>query len=105
MSGTTQTNEIATTKVVSVRDRRIARISWWTAWFGLVLGQLHALARFRTDDGKSDLDLPLTGAWAKPADGVFSPLLDWGSPDLVYTTYGKLWLIVFVGFTGMGFVA
>jgi hypothetical protein len=105
MSGTMQTSETAATEVASVRDRRIARFAWWTAWFGLVLGQLHALARYRTDDGKEDLDLPLTAAWAKPADRVLSPLLDWASPDAVYATYGKLWLVVFVGFTAMAFVA
>lgn len=105
MSGTTQASVTETTIVVRVRDRRIARASWWTAWFGLVIGQLHALARFRTEDGESDLDLPLTGVWAKPAEDLFSPLLDWASPDAVYTTYGKLWLVVFVGFTAMAFVA
>ena len=105
MSATTQTSVTETTNVVSVRDRRIARAAWWTAWFGLVIGQLHALARFRTEDGKSDLDLPLTGVWARPAEDLFSPLLDWASPDAVYTTYGKLWLVVFVGFTAMAFVA
>jgi len=105
MSGSTQTSLTAATDVVSVRDRRIARMSWWTAWFGLVLGQLHALARFRTEDGKSDLELPMTAAWAEPADRILSPLLDWAGPDVVYTTYGKLWLIVFVGFTAMAYVA
>ncbi len=74
----------------------IARFAWGAAWFGLLLGLLHALARYRTEDGKADLELPLTAAWAEPAGRALRPLLDWGDPDLVYVTYGKLWLPVFV---------
>ena len=46
---------------------RIGRIAWVMAWVGLVVGQLHALSRFATADGKEDLELPLTAAWAEPA--------------------------------------
>ncbi len=81
------------------RNRRnIGRFAWFTAWFGLVIGQLHALSRHATEDGRADLELPLTRAWAEPAADFLSPLLDWADPDLVYVTYGKLWLPVFVGF-------
>ncbi|RYP83069.1 hypothetical protein EKO23_20300 [Nocardioides guangzhouensis] len=80
-------------------QRRIGRFAWWMAWFGLVAGQLHALARFRTEDGKSDLDYPLTAAWAEPADKLLDPLLGWASPDVVYLTFGKIWLPVFVAYT------
>ena len=45
-------------------QRRIGRFAWVMAWFGLVMGQLHALARHQTADGKADLDLPLTAFWA-----------------------------------------
>jgi hypothetical protein len=76
----------------------IGRFAWFSAWFALVMGQLHALARHRTEDGAADLDLPLTAAWAEPAGDLLSPLLDWADPDLVYVTYGKLWLPVFVAF-------
>jgi hypothetical protein len=86
------------------RDRPIGRLAWVAAWAGLVIGQLHALSRFRTEDGRSDLDLPLTGAWAKPATEALMPLLDWASADTVYYTYGKLWLPVFVAFTLCAFV-
>lgn len=79
-------------------SRNIGRFAWFSVWFGLVIGQLHALARHATEDGRSDLELPLTRAWAEPAAELFSPLLNWGDPDLVYVTYGKLWLPVFVGF-------
>lgn len=72
---------------------RIARWAWLTSLATLVIGQLHALARFQTEDGKSDLDLPLTGAWAEPATDFFEPLLDWAGPDTVYLTYGKWWTV------------
>jgi hypothetical protein len=85
-------------------DREIGRFAWVMAWVGLVMGQVHALARFRTEDGKADLDLPLTGAWATPAGDLLSPLLTWADPDVVYLTYGKIWLPVFVAFTLCAFV-
>jgi hypothetical protein len=85
--------------MLSEHDRTIGRLAWVMAWVGLVVGQLHALARFRTADGKEDLDLPLTAAWAEPADDLLSPLLGWADPDIVYVTYGKIWLPVFLAFT------
>lgn len=75
--------------------RRIGSFAWMMAWFGLVIGQMHALARHRTEDGKSDLDLPLTRIWAEPVGEALIPLLDWANPDAVYLAYGKLWLPVF----------
>ena len=38
-------------------QRRIGRFAWVMAWVGLVVGQLHALARHNTADGKEDLRL------------------------------------------------
>jgi hypothetical protein len=82
------------------RDREIGRFAWVMAWVGLVVGQLHALARFRTPDGQEDIEeYPWTAAWAVPADDLLSPLLDWGSAQLVYVHYGKVWFPVFVAFT------
>jgi hypothetical protein len=68
------------------------------------MGQLHALARHQTVDGRSDLDLWATRVWAEPAGRALRPLLDWGTPDLVYVTYGKVWLPVFLAFTLCAFV-
>lgn len=82
----------------------IGRLAWVFAWVGLVVGQLHALARHQTVDGRSDLDSPLVRAWSDPARDLLAPLLDWGSPDTVYLTYGKVWLPVFVAFTLCAFV-
>ena len=80
-------------------QRRIGCFAWVMAWVGLVLGQLHALARFATEDGKEDLEMPLTAAWAKPAADLLQPLLGWADPDIVYITYGKIWFPVFLAFT------
>ena len=55
----------------------------------LFLAPLHALARMRTESGFSDFENPLAHWWAAPAMDAFGPLLDWGSPDTVYLTYGK----------------
>ena len=83
---------------------RIGRIAWVMAWVGLVVGQLHALSRFATADGKEDLELPLTEAWARPAADALAPLLNWADPDIVYVTYGKIWFLVFLAFTLCAFV-
>jgi len=86
------------------QQRTIGRAAWIAAWAGLVVGQLHALSRFATEDGKADLDLPLTRAWAEPAADVLRPLLDWASPDAVYLTYGKIWFPLALAFTACAFV-
>lgn len=82
------------------RDRQIGRFAWAMAWVGLIVGQLHALARFRTEEGRSDLvEYPATAAWAVPADDLLAPLLDWAGADAVYVHYGKIWFPVFAAFT------
>jgi hypothetical protein len=85
-------------------QQRIGRFAWAMAWFGLVAGQLHAMARHQTADGKKDLDVWATRVWSDPGRKLFSPLLDWASPDVVYVTWGKVWLPVFVGLTLAAFV-
>lgn len=89
---------------VTDRDRLVGRVAWASAWVALVMGQLHALARHRTEDGRGDLDLAPTRFWAEPAGDLLSPLFSWGTPDLVYVTYGKVWLPIFVAFTACAFV-
>lgn len=83
---------------------RLGRLAWATAWFALLFGQLHAMARHQTTDGKEDLKSGLVRAWSDPGRRLFRPLLDWGSPDTVYVTYGKVWLFVFLVFTLAAFV-
>ena len=80
-------------------QRQVGRFAWVMAWVGLVVGQLHALSRFATADGREDLEYPLTAAWAVPAADVLGPLLGWAHPNLVYVHYGKIWLPVCVAFT------
>ena len=71
---------------------RMTKLAWGTALATLVIGQLHALARHRTEDGKSDLDLSTTSFWAEPAGRALDPLLSWAGPDTVYLAYGKWWI-------------
>lgn len=85
-------------------QRRIGRFAWTMAWFGLVAGQFHAMARHQTADGKEDLQMWTTRVWSNPGRDFFKPMLDWASPDVVYVTWGKVWLPVFVGFTLCAFV-
>lgn len=72
---------------------RLTRWAWLTALATLVVGQLHALARHRTADGKADLDMTSTSFWAEPAGRALDPLLSWAGPDTVYLTYGKWWVL------------
>ena len=90
--------------ITTATERRIGAFAWTMAWFGLVAGQVHALARHRTADGRSDLELPATRFWAEPAGDALRPLLDWASPDTVYLTWGKVWIPVFLAFTLCAFV-
>jgi hypothetical protein len=85
-------------------QRRVGNLAWTGAWLGLVAGQLHALARHRTADGRGDLEVASTRVWAEPAADLLSPLLTWAPPDVVYLSYGKVWLPVFLAFTVCAFV-
>ena len=56
--------------------KRVVGLSAWiVAWVGLVLAPIHALGRFATEAGKSDLDNPVVRAWAEPAARLLRPLL------------------------------
>lgn len=58
----------------------------------LVLAPLNALARMRTESGRSDYEAELAHWWAEPAMDFFEPVLDFASPDVVYLTYGKYYV-------------
>ena len=62
------------------------------AGLSLAMAPLNALARMRTDDGRSDFDNPLAHWWADPAMQTLRPLVDWSGPDTVYETYGKFYV-------------
>ena len=86
--------------MIEGRERQIGQLAWVMAWVGLVVGQLHALARFRyRRRPRTITDLPADRGLGRAGDDLLSPLLDWGDPDLVYVTYGKIWFPVFLAFT------
>ena len=76
---------------MKLTDRQIGRAALAAAAAGTVLAPLAALSRFATEEGKEDLESGVVRAWAEPAADALRPLLDWGSADTVYLTYGKLW--------------
>lgn len=78
------------------KEALLGRFGVASAALATVWGPLHALARFATEDGKEDLASGAVRAWAEPAADTLRPLLDWGSADTVYTTYGKLWFPLFL---------
>lgn len=84
--------------------RAIYRVGFVLTCLGTVLGQLHALARFSTPEGREDLELPLTRAWAEPAAQLLRPLLDWADPFTVYVAYGRMWVPVFAAAALCGLV-
>jgi len=63
----------------------------------IVLAPLNALARMRTDSGLSDYENPLAAWWARPAMDLADPVLGWASPDTVYESYGKFYVVAVVG--------
>jgi hypothetical protein len=65
---------------------------------GVLFAPLYALAYFRTEDGGDSLSefAPLV-PWHEALGPVLDPLLTFASPDTVYLTYGKLWLVVSLG--------
>lgn len=85
--------------------RIIGRIAWISAYIATVVGVLHALARHATAAGQSDLESPLTSAWAVPAAKALGPLLNWSDPETVYLSYGKLWAPIVIAFTLCALVA
>lgn len=92
---------LAPTTVTDPSPSQVDRLARWglpVAVFGTLLAPIHALARYATEDGKEDLELAGPSVWAPPTRDVIEPILDWGSADTVYVTYGKgfLFLMVFV---------
>lgn len=61
---------------------------------GLVYFPLHTLAYFATEDGR---DSQGAVKWADFGRDLLEPLLDWGSADTVYRTYGKVYVVVILG--------
>lgn len=80
---------------MKLTDQQIGRAALVAAVAGTVLAPVHALSRFATEEGRSDLESGLVRSWADPAAEALQPLLGWADADVVYTTYGKLWTPIF----------
>jgi hypothetical protein len=64
---------------------------------GVLVSPLYSLAYFATEAGASFAESAVVQAWAEPARDLLNPLLTFASPDDVYLTYGKLFLVVWMG--------
>src|SRR5262245_2276922 len=65
---------------------------------GIIYFPFHATAYFATADGASTLDSPWIAAWSEAFRNLAGPLLTFTPPDIVYATYGKVSLLVVLGF-------
>jgi hypothetical protein len=65
---------------------------------GILYFPFHAAAYFATQDGSAALDAPWVAVWAEPFTRVFDPLLTFAPPHEVYTTFGKILVLVVLGF-------
>ena len=65
---------------------------------GILYFPFHATAYYATQEGAAALDAPWVVAWAEPFARVFDPLLSFAPPHQVYTTFGKFYLLVMLGF-------
>jgi hypothetical protein len=65
---------------------------------GILYFPFHACAYFATQDGSAALDAPWVAVWAEPFTRVFDPLLTFAPPHEVYTTFGKILVLVVLGF-------
>lgn len=64
---------------------------------GVLVSPLYSLAYFASSDGVAETQSAATQAWAEPARDLLEPLLTFASADVVRITYGKLWLLVWMG--------
>ena len=65
---------------------------------GILYFPFHASAYFATQDGSAALDAPWVAVWAEPFTRVLAPLLTFAPPHEVYTTFGKILVLVVLGF-------
>jgi hypothetical protein len=64
---------------------------------GVLVSPFYSLAYFASSDGAADEATAAQQAWAEPARDLLEPLLTFASADVVRVTYGKLWLLVWMG--------
>lgn len=82
---------------------RAPRLAWYGGWLSILVGIMHSLARFATEDGQPDVTA-LTRAWADPARSLLEPLLTFADADQVYLLYGMLWGPLFLAALGCAVV-
>ena len=88
-------------RLAPATERRLGLAAVGGGTLGILYFPLHSLAYFATEDGADS-----QGAikWADSGRDLLEPLLDWGSADTVYKTYGKVYLFVILGLV-LGFLA
>ena len=66
---------------------------------GILYFPFHSAAYLASPQGGADsLAAPWVAAWYEPFTRVFDPLLTFASPHDVYTTFGKVYILVLLGF-------
>lgn len=76
-------------------QRRLGLTAAVTSVLGILYWPFHAVAYFQTEDGRESKGaLPWDGA----ARDTLGPAIDWSDVDTVYVTYGKVTLVLLLGF-------
>jgi hypothetical protein len=87
---------------VNMSSSNLIRWGGLVALVGSVIGILyfpfHSAAYLATRGGADSLAAPWVAAWYEPFTRVFDPLLTFASPHDVYTTFGKVYILVLLGF-------
>jgi hypothetical protein len=65
---------------------------------GIVIPPFFGVAHAATKAGAESLENPLVAVWSEPFAQIFSPLLTFAPPYVVYLTYGKIFLFEILGF-------
>ena len=78
---------------VSTRASRAGLTAVAGALIGIVVSPFHALSYFATPDSDGGV-IP----WGSVGRDLLLPTLDWGDVDTVYRTYGKVFIVVGIGF-------
>jgi hypothetical protein len=83
--------------VAGMDAHRLARAALLTPIPAIVLEPITATAYFRTADGRGSADPNWISAWSDPLARNFPAAFDWAAPDVVYHTYGKVFVLAFAG--------
>ncbi len=84
--------------------RHLAKLAMWLPLPTLLVEPFAASAYFRTADGVDSGKPGHVHAWSAPLQDHFAGMFTWASPETVYLTYGKAFLVTMLGVLA-GFVA